>query len=99
MTVVGAGGVRLARYVREERFKKQYRKLPAHLQKRVDDKLDDLTKNPMPPGLRFEKLSGYHNPDLYSFHVTGNYKVTLSIVGDCAYLRRVDNHDAIDRAP
>lgn len=99
MTVVGSGGVRIARWVKDDRFQKQYRKLPSDLRARIDSKLIDLTKDPMPPGLRFEKLSGYRNPYLYSFHVTGNYKVTLSIEGDCAYLRRVSNHDTIDRAP
>jgi plasmid maintenance system killer protein len=52
-----------------------------------------------PPGLRFEKLSGYSNPDIYTIHVNGNYKVSLEVTGGNALLRRVAPHDEIDRAP
>lgn len=66
---------------------------------RVDEKLQDLTKSPFPSGLKFEKLKGYSNPDIYSIHVTGNYKITMEIMGGNAWLRRIAPHDDIDRAP
>lgn len=56
-------------------------------------------RNPRPPGIRFEKLKGYSNPDIFTIHVTGNYKLFMDIVSSEARLRRVGTHDEIDRAP
>ena len=64
---------------------------------RVDAKLDDLLKNPRPPGLRFEKLKGYRRPNIYTIHDTGNYKTSLAIAGADARLRRVGPHNYIGR--
>jgi hypothetical protein len=58
-----------------------------------------LVKSPIPPGLGFEKLKGYSNPDIYTIHITGNYKASIEIGGGAAFLRRVASHDEIDRAP
>lgn len=99
MTVVGAGGVVVRSFSLTIRFKKDYRKLDPQLQQRVDSKLEDLCKDPRPAGLVFEKLKGYDNPCIYTIHVTGNYKLSMQIDGDTATLRRVGNHDEIDRAP
>jgi plasmid maintenance system killer protein len=38
--------------------------------------------NPRPPGLRFEKLQGYRRPDIYTIHVTGNFKISMEIEGN-----------------
>jgi hypothetical protein len=70
------------------------------MQSRVDEKLEDLLKNPRPSGLAFEKLKGYANPSIYTVHITGNYKLSFEIIeGSLAFLRRVATHDEIDRAP
>lgn len=99
MTVVGAGGVVITHLSRIERFDRDYRKLDAELQGKVTTKLRDLLKTSRPPGLRFEKLKGYSRPDIYTIHVTGNHKISFLIDGTTAILRRVANHDEIDRAP
>jgi plasmid maintenance system killer protein len=99
LTEVGAGGVRVARWSKTKRFHKEYAKLTMELRDLVDGKLQDLTEYPMPPGLRFEKLKGHEKPDVYSVHITGNYKATMEITGSHAYLRRVATHDEIDRQP
>jgi len=99
MTEIGAGGVRISGFYFTSRFRRERRKLDPMLRERLDAKLKDLLRDPMPPGLRFEKLKGHHNPDIYTFHVTGNYKVSLEIRGDLAILRRVACHDEIDRKP
>lgn len=65
--MTGTGGVVIAEIDYTPRFRKDYRKLPESLRRLVQDKLRDLQRNPMPPGLRFEKLKGYRNPSLYSF--------------------------------
>lgn len=99
MTIVGSGGVIITGWQASRRYARDYRKLSRELQSRVDSKLDDLQKNPRPPGLGFEKLSGYSSPDVYTVHITGNYKLSFELNGQTAFLRRVAPHDEIDRAP
>lgn len=99
MTLVGAGGVTIKSMKRTERFERDFRKLEAEMQNRVIRKLEDLLKNPRPPGLRFDKLKGYSRPDIYTIHVTGNYKLSFVVDGTTATLRRVAPHDALDRLP
>ena len=99
MTITGAGGVTINRWRTSKRFHKDYDKLPVVLRDLVDAKLQDLTQIPRPAGLRFEKLKGYADPDIYTIHVTGNYKVSLELLGGDAFLRRVGDHNDIDRAP
>ena len=99
MTEVGAGGVVITRWHKLKRFHRDYEKLTLQQRDLVDQKLQDLSKNPFPPGLRFEKLKGYSDPDIYSIHIDGNYKATMEINGSAASLRRVGTHDDIDRAP
>ena len=41
----------------------------------VVTKIKQLLKQPIPFGLRFEKLKGYENPPIYTIHIEGNYKV------------------------
>ena len=99
MTVVGRGGVVIKSVDYRARFQKDYSCLARELQELVEAKIKDLLKDPRPPGLRFEKLKGIRNPSVYTIHVTGNYKISFEIIGDCAILRRVANHDTIDRTP
>ena len=100
MTTIGAGGVAIAAVAPSKRYAREYRKLAAELQARVDEKIQDLLKNPRPPGLGFEKLKGYANPSVYTLHITGHYKLSFEIIeGNVAFLRRVATHDEIDRAP
>lgn len=80
-------------------FEREYAKLTPQMKALTKDKLAQLLSQPMPPGLRFEKLKGHRNPSIYTIHVTGNYKVSLEIRGDKAFLRRVATHDEIDRSP
>lgn len=99
MTQVGKGGVALAKLDYRRTFERDFKKLTAELQELVRKKLDDLLAEPRPPGLRFEKLKGYKRPDIYTIHITGNYKMSFEIEGDIAILRRVANHDKIDGSP
>jgi mRNA-degrading endonuclease RelE of RelBE toxin-antitoxin system len=78
---------------------KKIQKLPHEIKELVPEKLQDLLKNSFPAGLRFEKLKGYRRPDIYTIHITGNYKISLEIEGTTAKLRCVGNHNAIDRTP
>ena len=100
MTTIGAGGVAITAFAPSKRYAREYRKLTAEMQTRVDEKIQDLLKNPRPLGLGFEKLKGYANPSVYTVHITGNYKLSFEIIeGSIAFLRRVATHDEIDRVP
>jgi hypothetical protein len=96
VTKVGAGGVVIKRWAKTRRFHKDYEKLPIELRDIVDQKLQDLCRDPRPPGLGFEKLKGC---GIYTIHITGNHKVSMEIQGSDAFLRRVATHDEIDRSP
>jgi len=99
MTIVGGGGVHLKRLILSEDFHEDYAYLDATIQKRTDTALIKLLMYPMPPGIEFEKLKGYNDPDIYTIHVTGNFKISMTIEGDTALLRHVDTHRRIDRSP
>jgi len=99
MTAIGAGGVSIASVKFSTKFQKQFKKIPPEIKKLVPEKLKDLLKKPFPSGLKFEKLKGCNKPDVYTVHVTGNYKISMQIEGDTAILRRIGNHNNIDRTP
>lgn len=100
MTVTGAGGVVVTRWKKSKRFHKEYDKLTNELRDLADQKLQDLALPVRPPGLRFEKLGGHSDPDIYTIHITGNYKISFEIIdGSTAWLRRVAVYNEIDRAP
>lgn len=73
--------------------------MPKNIQEALKDVFNDLLNDPRPPGLRFEKLKGYKNPDIYTVHINGNYKLSFEIEGSNAKLRCVGNHNDIDRRP
>lgn len=83
------------------KFKKDYKKLPLDIQKKVSEAASDLLKNPRPQRLRLNKLRGYCNPSLYAIHITSNHshKISLEIKETTATLRRVGTHKEIDRSP
>jgi mRNA-degrading endonuclease RelE of RelBE toxin-antitoxin system len=99
MTITGAGGAVIKQLSLSPKFEKQYKKLPPEIKAIVPEKLNDLLKQPFPAGLKFEKLKGYHRPDIYTIHVNGNYKISFEIEGVVAKLRCVGNHNDIDRRP
>jgi len=99
MTVTGAGGVIVKQLSTTSRFDKQFKKLPPEIQRLVPQKLEGLLANPRPAGLRFEKLKGYARPDIYTIHITGNYKISFEVAGSLVILRCIGNHNEIDRLP
>lgn len=99
MTKVGAGGVVIRTLTFGRTFQRDFGKLSEQYQTKLKARLNDLKKDPRPPGLRFEKLKGYKAPTIYSCHIDGNYKFTFEIDGDAAVMRRVGPHDDIDRTP
>lgn len=100
MTIVGQGGVRITAFSFTPQFQRRFAKLTPDMQQLVKAALAKLMSQENIRGtIRFEKLKGLRNPDVYTIHVTGNYKISFEIEGTTAILRNVGNHDIIDRKP
>ena len=96
-----AGGIRITSLRTTRRFERDYKRLPEDIKDEVDACLRLLRVDPMPGRLRFEKLNGYRNPNIYTIHVTSNHshKLSMEIEDEVATLRRVGTHKTIDRNP
>ncbi|MBI5752024.1 MAG: hypothetical protein HZA59_07755 [Hydrogenophilales bacterium] len=101
MTVVGAGGAVITAFSRTDRFVSDIKKASPEIAASAKEALKDLLKNPRPKWIKFEKLSGYKNPNLYTIHATKNHshKISFEINGNVAKLRRFGTHKEIDRKP
>lgn len=86
------------------RFKNDYQKLPLEIRQQAKDAIDLLMKTgspPFPRSLKFEKLSGYRKPNIYTIHLTPNHshKASFELRGDVAVFRQIGTHKELDRAP
>lgn len=83
------------------RFINSFKSLPPDIKAQASKAIADLTRNPMPGRLRFEKLSGLTKPAVYTIHVTRNHshKASFELVGTVARMRSIGTHKEIDRAP
>lgn len=99
MTKVGAGGVIIRSFRTTKRFNKDIKRLDRKIAEKALRKIGALTGDPIPPGLVFEKLRGKDRPPIYTIHVNGNFKVSMTIEGNEAILRRIGVHDLIDDNP
>lgn len=100
MTLVGSGGLVIRGFDRKATFDKTLKRHP-ELHEQVKEALNALKQDPRPKWIRFEKLSQYRNPAIYSIHVTKNHshKITFEVEGDIAILRKLATHKEIDRNP
>lgn len=82
-------------------FQNSFSKLPDDIKSEARAVIAALLEHPLPARLRFEKLKGYRNPNIYTVHVTRNHshKLSFEMVGSIAVLRRVATHKQIDTAP
>ena len=83
------------KYRRTNRFKKDYQKLPSDIQRRLDQKLRLLLRDPRYPSLRVHKLRGVEG--LWEFSVTMNYRVLFEIEGEYYVLLGVGPHSIVDQ--
>lgn len=81
----------------KETFKKDFRKLPADLQKLADSKIEMLAHNPRHPSLRIKKMEGHK--DIWEASVTMKYRITFEIEEDGFLLRRIGEHDKALKNP
>lgn len=100
MTEIGAGGITFRGWKPSTRFTKQYKKLSSGMRDRANSALEDLLKDPKPPGLGFEKYLGHNNPAVYTIRINGGYRISLEVVeGNIAFLRKIGTHDQVTRKP
>ena len=74
-------------------FIKEYRKLPAGIQKITDKNLALLLSNSKHPSLHVKKMNDPRN--IWEGRVTDSYRFTFQIKGDTCFLRRIGTHDML----
>jgi len=79
---------------RTDRFKQDYRTLPRDVQRRVDEKLRFLLRDPRHPSLRVHKIRGVEG--LWEFSVTTKYRALFEINGEFYVLLAVGPHRIIE---
>lgn len=92
---------------RSDKFKDDYKILPADVQMRVDKKLELLIKSfgkgKIHPALRVKKIIGTANPPVWemsiTMSITMNIRATFSIEGNIIALRRLGEHDKTLKRP
>jgi mRNA interferase RelE/StbE len=75
------------------RFLRDYDQLDAQLQRRVDQQIALLLRNPRHPSLRVHKMEGY--TEIYEARVTKGYRLTFQLRDDTCILRRIGTHDIL----
>lgn len=87
--------IRLVRFTGH--FRAQLKKLAPEIQAAARQAVKDLVADPHPKKYRLEKQT----KDIWTIHVTSNhsYKLSFTLDGDIAELRKIGTHKEIDRAP
>jgi len=76
--------------IRLNSFKRDYKKLPDYIQKKVDEQLRVLVKNPGHPSLRVKKIEGH--PVCWEARISREYRLTFNWSESILVLRRVGTH-------
>jgi len=74
-------------------FIKEYRKLPANIQKLTDKNLGLLISNSKHPSLHVKKMNDPRS--IWEGRVTDSYRFTFQVKGDTCFLRRIGTHDML----
>lgn len=86
----------MIQFLRTERFKKDFKRLPNDIQDRAGKALELFVSNPRHPSLHVKKMEGA--PDIWELRVTDNYRITFQFVQEGVLLRRVGTHDVLRQA-
>ena len=79
---------------RTNRFKRDYKKLPPHIQKQTDRKLQYLSSDLTHPSLRIKRVRKY--TDVFEGSITKDYRFLFHIAGEGYTLLRVGTHDILN---
>lgn len=74
-------------------FTRDYKKLPQHIQRNVDRKLELLLQDMRYPSLRAKKVKGYE--DVWEGSITTNYRFFFRVERGKYVLLRVGTHDEL----
>ena len=78
-----------------KRFRKEYGKLPAVIQKAFNDKLALLLSDILHPSLRIKRIQG--TKDKWEGSVTMKYRFTFEIMEKTIIFRAIGTHDVLKR--
>ena len=88
---------------RSDKFRGDYKVLPADTQLLVDKKLkllmEGFGKGKSQPSLRIKKIQGTNNPVIWEMSITMGVRATFSIEGNMIVLRRLGEHDKTLKKP
>ena len=73
-------------------FRRRYKKLPQHIQRKVDKQLYFLSQNPAHPSLRVHPIK-----DIFEFYVDIHYRAFFRKNGNVYELLTVGTHRIVDR--
>lgn len=76
-------------------FIKLYRKLDNKMKKQVKNALICLKNNPFHPSLGNKKINSQKS--IYEIRVSKNYRITYTKIKNVAILRKVGNHDVLNK--
>ena len=74
-------------------FIRDYRALPAHLQKITDKQLALFLADPRHPSLQIKKMQDPRN--IWEGRITRDYRFTFQVDGEMYILRRLGTHDIL----
>jgi mRNA-degrading endonuclease RelE of RelBE toxin-antitoxin system len=74
-------------------FVREYRKLPAEIQKTVEKQLELLAENPKHPSLNLKKMQDPRG--IWECRVTYSYRFTFQVENDSYIFRKVGPHDTL----
>ena len=80
-------------FLRTERFKKDFKRLPPEIQERVGRTLGRFVDAPRHPSLHVKKMEGA--PDIWELRVSDNYRVTFQRFKGGVLLRRIGTHKVL----
>ena len=80
-----------------ESFRRFYRELPLHIQKKTDKQIRLLAENLRHPSLQVKKIQG--TVGIWEARVDLHYRMTFERTGDSIHLRVVGNHDEALKNP
>lgn len=79
-------------FLRARRFRKDYLRLSAHVQTRVDGTLERFESNSHHPSLQVKKMEG---SPFWEMRVSDSYRITFQFVTEGVLLRRVGTHNIL----
>ncbi|PIV64678.1 MAG: hypothetical protein COZ37_00790 [bacterium (Candidatus Ratteibacteria) CG_4_10_14_3_um_filter_41_18] len=79
--------------IRLNSFKRDYKKLPLVIQKKLDKQLQLFIQNPGHPSLRVRKIE--RDPRCWEARISREYRFTFEWVKDILLLRRAGTHDIL----